>query len=44
MGTLNKNTIEKRDIIKHAGYKHVEVYERQLKNKKDFKKFAKNYN
>ena len=44
MGTLNKNTIEKREIIKSAGYKHVEVYECQLKNNKDFQKFVKNYN
>ena len=36
MGTLNKNTTEKPEMIKSAGYKHVEVYECQMKNNKDF--------
>lgn len=44
MGTLNKNTTEKLEIIKSAGYKHVEVYNWQLKNNKDFQKFVKKYN
>ena len=31
-------------MIINAGYKHVEVYECQLKSNKDFQKFIKNYN
>ena len=31
MGTLNTNTIKKREIIKSAGYKHISIYECQLK-------------
>ena len=42
MGTLNKNTNEKFEIIKQAGFKHVSIYECQLKNNKDFQKFVKN--
>ena len=34
---LNKQTIEKREIIQAAGYKHVSIYECQLKNNEDFK-------
>ena len=30
MGTLNDKTIEKREIIKNAGYNHVSTYECQL--------------
>lgn len=41
MATLNENTIEKREMIKSAGYKHVEVYECQLRNNKDFQKLSK---
>ena len=44
MGTLNKNTIEKCEMIKSAVYKHIEVYECQLKINNDFQKFVKNYN
>ena len=29
-------------MIKSAEYKHVEVYECQIKNNKDFQKFVKN--
>ena len=36
MRTLNKQTVEKREIIKSAGYNHVEIYEYQLK-KPNFK-------
>ena len=31
-------------MIKSAEYKHVSIYECQLKNNKDFQKFTKNYN
>ena len=41
MGTLNDQTIEKRENIKSAGYKHVSIYECQLNKKKDFQNFAK---
>ena len=44
MGTLNKSTIEKCEMIKSAGYKHVSIYECQLKSNKDFQRFIKNYN
>ena len=44
MGTLNDQTIEKRENIKSAGYKHVSVYECQLNNDKEFQNFAKNFN
>ena len=44
MGTLDKNTNEKSKIIKNAGYKHVSIYECQLKNIKIFHKSVKNYN
>ena len=30
MGTLNDQTIEKRETIKNAGYSHVPTYECQL--------------
>ena len=30
MGTLNDQTIEKRETIKKAGYNHVSTYECQL--------------
>ena len=43
MGTLNDKTIEKRETIKNAGYKHVSTYECQLAENKDFQKFAKNF-
>ena len=43
MGTLNDQTIEKRDTIKNAGYNHVSTYECQLAKNKDVRKFAKNF-
>ena len=43
MGTLNDQTIEKRDTIKNTGYNHVSTYECQLAKNKDFQKFAKNF-
>ena len=43
MGTLNDQTIEKRETIKNAGYKHVSTYECQLAKNKDFQKFTKNF-
>ena len=43
MGTLNDQTIGKRDTIKNAGYNHVSTYECQLTKNKDFQKFAKNF-
>ena len=43
MGTLNDQTIEKRDAIKKAGYNHVSTYECQLAKDKNFKKFAKDF-
>ena len=43
MGTLNNQTISKRDTIKNAGYNHVSTYECQLTKNKDFQKFAKNF-
>ena len=43
MGTLNDQTIEKRETIKKAGYNHVSIYECQLNKNKDFQKFAKNF-
>ena len=43
MGTLNDQTIEKRDTIKNSGYNHVSTYECQLGKNKDFRKFAKNF-
>ena len=43
MGTLNDQTIEKRDAIKKAGYNHVSTYESQLANNKNFKKFPKDF-
>ena len=43
MGTLNDQTIEKRDTIKNAGYNHVSTYECQLAKNKDFQKFATNF-
>ena len=43
MGTLNDQTIEKRDTIKNADYNHVSTYECQLAKNKDFRKFAKNF-
>ena len=43
MGTLNDQTIEKRETIKNAGYNHVSTYECQLVKNKDFQKFAKNF-
>ena len=43
MGTLNDQTIGKRDTIKNAGYNHVSTYECQLPKNKDFQKFAKNF-
>ena len=43
MGTLNDQTIGKRETIKNAGYSHVSIYERQPNKNKDFQKFAKNF-
>lgn len=43
MGTLNKQTVEKRKMIRSAGYKHACIYECQLKNNKDYQKFIKKY-
>ena len=43
MGTLNDQTIGKRDTIKNAGYNHASTYECQLTKNKDFQKFAKNF-
>ena len=43
MGTLNDQTIEKRETIENAGYNHVSTYECQLTKNKDFQKFAKNF-
>ena len=43
MGTLNDLTIEKRENIKSAGYKHVSTYECQLNKNKEFQKFAKDF-
>ena len=43
MGTLNDQTIEKRETMKNAGYNHVSTYEFQLAKNKDFQKFAKNF-
>ena len=36
MGTLNDQTIEKRETIKKVGYNHVSIYECQLNKNKDF--------
>ena len=36
MGTVNDQTIEKRDAIKTAGYNYVSIYECQLAENKDF--------
>ena len=44
MGTLNDQTIEKRENIKSAGYDHVSVYECQLNKDKNFQKFVKDFN
>ena len=44
MGSLNDQTIEKRENIKSAGYKHVSTYECQLTKNKDFQNFAKEFN
>ena len=44
MGTLNDQTIEKRENIKNAGYNHVSIYECQLNNNKDYQKYAKSFN
>ena len=43
MGTLNDQTIEKRENIKSAGYNHVSTYECQLNKNKEFQKFAKDF-
>ena len=43
MGTLNDQTIEKRENIKSAGYNHVSIYECQLGWDKEFQQFAKNF-
>ena len=43
MGTLNDLTVEKRDIIKNAGYNHVSNYECQLTENEEFQRFAKNF-
>ena len=44
IGTLNDETIEKRETIKKAGYNPVSTYECQLVKNKDFQKFAKKFN
>ena len=44
MGTLNDQTIKKRENIKSAGYNHVSTYECQLNNNEDFQKYAKSFN
>ena len=41
MGTLNDQTIDKRETIKNPGYNRVSTYECQLNKNKDFQKFAK---
>ena len=43
MGTLNDQTIEKRENVKSAGYKQVSIYECQLNKNKDFQNFAKDF-
>ena len=43
IGTLNDQTIEKREAIKNAGYKHVSTYECQLARNKDFQKFVESF-
>ena len=43
MGTLNDQTIEKRENIKSAGYNHVSIYECQLGRDKEFQRFAKDF-
>ena len=43
MGTLNDQTIEKRENIKGAGYDHVSIYECQLNKNYEFKQFAKTF-
>lgn len=43
MGTLIKKAIEKHEMIKSAGYKHISIYECQLQNNKDYQKFVKDY-
>ena len=43
MGTLNDQTIKKRESIKNAGYNPVSTYECQTAKHKDFQKFAKNF-
>ena len=43
MGTLNDQTIEKRETIKKAGYNHVSTYECQLSKNKGFQTFTKNF-
>ena len=43
MGTLNDQTIKKRETIENAGYNHISIYECQLAKNKDFRKFAKNF-
>ena len=43
MGTLNDQTIEKRENIKSGGYNHVSIYECQLYKNKEFQQFAKNF-
>lgn len=37
MGTLNKQAVQRRDMIKNAGYNHEEVYACKLNNNKDSK-------
>ena len=43
MGTLNDQTIEKRENIKSSGYNHVSIYECQLNKNEGFQQFAKNF-
>ena len=43
MGTLNDQTIEKRENIKSAGYNHVSIYECQLNKNKEFQQFANDF-
>ena len=43
MGSLNDQTIEKRENIKSGGYKHISIYKCQLNRNKDFLKFSKSF-
>ena len=43
MGTLNDQTIGKRETIKKVGYNHISIYECQLNKNRGFRKFAENF-